>query len=137
MDSLCNSVRAVPHGSVAVGARAGRVRNDAGEHAQAGPAHEAVVKRVVRPINRRSVSPAQAVAQNTNCAAMHPFAKSMHELRCNGACLWAEASTFTSTLPARPLDYLRTGGANASPDASIRALLHKGSERIHLANPGW
>jgi len=55
---------AVDHQGVAASTRLSQVSEDLGEHPKAPPAHEAVVQRLVRPRDGRSVLPAQAVAQD-------------------------------------------------------------------------
>ncbi len=63
---------AVHHERVAVPARLGQVAEDAGKDPEAGPAHKAIVERLVRPIHDRRILPAQAVAQDKEDPTQHP-----------------------------------------------------------------
>ncbi len=69
---MCLQVCRVDHqlaGLASLGAERGK---DAIEHAQAAPADEAVVDRLVRPVVLGRIAPAQAVADYENNSADHP-----------------------------------------------------------------
>jgi hypothetical protein len=62
---------AVHHEGVPVYARLGQVTEDVGEHPQPGPPGKAVIERLVRPIDGRSILPAQTIAQDEQSPAQH------------------------------------------------------------------
>ena len=64
-------VGCVDHDPVRLAAAACQSLEDAVEHAQPAPSNEPVVQRLVRPVRRRRIAPAQAVADDEDDAAQH------------------------------------------------------------------
>jgi hypothetical protein len=65
-------VRGIDHQPVGLAAVGRQLGKDAVEHAQAAPADEPVVDRLVRPIGRRRIPPTQAVLQDKDDPGDHP-----------------------------------------------------------------
>lgn len=62
----------IDHQPIRLAALGRQLGEDAIEHAQTAPADEAVIDRLVWPIGRRGIPPAQAVLQNEDDPRDHP-----------------------------------------------------------------
>lgn len=66
-------VRGIDHQGLGLAGPASKPGEDAVEHAQTAPSHEAVVQGLMGTVGRRGVAPAQPIADDVEDAADHPL----------------------------------------------------------------